>query len=169
MKKESTACCTQIPANAPWIIAILIVAAVAAFIVLAYKPSGGELVLGNQNITNYEGTYKVLNATTIAIVMDGRGITQDNRVKVFNCGTAFAQGLGTMGKTVNAFALQDDYCIGPDMNRISVEECNTQIHANDYIIMIMGTNQTPIAQYYADHFLVEVPENDTKGCSIKTI
>jgi len=144
------------------VVALIIVCAVA-YLAFNTENYGGELVLGTNKISNYEGSFKLLNAENISLVMDVRNISQENRVSVFQCGVGFASSLASIGKNVTSFAIEEDGCYGP-MNHTSVEKCNELMHQGSYILLLKGGS--PDAQYYEDHLLVSVPENNTHPCGV---
>lgn len=159
---------TQGEAQKNLLVLVVITVVLLVVVFLFFQPMRiQQLTLGKEKISNLDGTYKLLEAKNIAIVMDVRGITQENKVSVFNCGTAYAQGFAGIGKNVSAFAIEDDLCVGPDTKTVSIAECDQLIHLSDYIILVKGTNNTPGYQYYSDHFLVEVPINSTFECGVK--
>ncbi|MEM3364518.1 MAG: hypothetical protein QXS93_03345 [Candidatus Micrarchaeia archaeon] len=147
------------------IAAILAVSAVYLLWSVGEKEDyGGELVLSDKQISNYEGAFKLADGKRIAIVMDTRGLTQENRVSVYQCGVGFASSLARIGKNITNFAIEDSGCYGP-LNRTSITKCNELIHAEDYIILLKGGE--PDAKYYEDHLLVMVPQNNTMECGVK--
>ncbi|MGB9635043.1 MAG: hypothetical protein ACP5H8_01980 [Candidatus Micrarchaeia archaeon] len=149
------------------IIAVLCLALVGVFIYgITYKRYGGELVLGNESIQSYESLSYLLNSGKIAIVMDTRGSTQEEKVRIFSCGVGFAQGLGRIGKNVSNFAFEEDYCITPEIKKMSINDCSTMIKENDYIILVQGISEMPKTYYYKDHMKVEVPKAGEVRCGI---
>lgn len=150
---------------------LLILLAIIVLYAFTYKePSfySGGIVLGDRNITNYEGAFKLGDAKAVAIVMDARNASQQGRVKVFECGVGFASSLGLLNKSVKNYALEDELCIKPDMNKTSLGECNDLIkQQSDYIIFLKGSKNSTKVQYYEDHVYIEVPENNERECGIK--
>jgi hypothetical protein len=146
------------------IVAVLFVAAAIYFFTQNNVAYGGELTLGNRSISNYEGNFKLMNAQRIALVMDSRGLAQDNKVSVYQCGVGFAASLGIIGKNVTSFALQEDGCYGP-LNHTSITKCDELIKQEDYVVLLKGGNAD--ALFYDDHLLVIVPANNTNECGVK--
>ncbi|MCX8200107.1 MAG: hypothetical protein N3G76_01425 [Candidatus Micrarchaeota archaeon] len=125
---------------------------------------GGELTLSSKLLSTYEGNFKIANGQRIAIVMDVRGLGQDNKVSVYQCGVGFASSLARLGKNVTNFAIEDSGCYGP-LNRTSITACNEVMHKEDYIILLKGGEAD--TKYYEDHLLVIVPPNNTIECGVK--
>lgn len=144
------------------VLAILVVAAI--YLLMQDNTAyGGELELSSKEVSNYEGNFKLLNAANISLVMDVRGLSQENKVSVFQCGVGFASSLGRIGKNVTNFAIEDDGCYGP-LNRTSIAKCSELAHKDEYMIVLKGGKAD--AKYYEDYLLVVVPEKNTEPCGI---
>ncbi|MCX8205939.1 MAG: hypothetical protein N3H30_01790 [Candidatus Micrarchaeota archaeon] len=150
--------------NAAIIAAVLVILAVALGMLTL---GGGDIELSAQSISNADGYAKLANAETIAIVMDVRGVSTGTARQVYQCGVGYATSLGLLGKNISNFAIEKDVCIKGDLSNTTLCECNSLIKGADYIILVKGTNGTPAAQFYEDHFLVEVGEkSDASLCKI---
>lgn len=150
------------------LLAVLVIVVVYAFTFKYYDDrKGGDIVLGNSTITQNEFIFKINNAKEIAIVMDVRNITQDGKVKVYECGVGFASSLGLLNKTVRNFAIDDNTCVKNDLNETSIAECNEIIHKSGYIIYLKGVeDDSKEVKYYEDHLMIEVPKNNQNKCGI---
>ncbi|MEM0438080.1 MAG: hypothetical protein QXU54_02150 [Candidatus Micrarchaeia archaeon] len=165
-KENGPACSSCIMGD--WRLKIVVVGIIAvALIAVLYYIWIGEVKFSTQEISNEEGYAKLSDAETISIVMDVRGISVDHARQVYQCGVGYALSLSQLGKNVSNFAIANSECTRGDLSVATLRECDGLIKESDYAIVLKGTDGMPRAQFYEDHFLVEVnATSDTSLCKI---
>ncbi len=129
-----------------------------------------ELDLSEMEIDVEMAKDKLIDSEQIGLIMDVRGITQENKVKVYECAVGYSRSLGEKNKTIITYGIdiEEDkiICLNDDLGETTIKECSNHIKENvDYSIYLIGKDEAETI-FFEDHMKVSVPENNIVECKI---
>jgi hypothetical protein len=137
------------------VLVVLLLAAVFAYFALNQeRPADRSVFLSN-----------LASADEVAIVMDLRGATSQQRDRIMQCGVDLAGSEGLAAKNVSAYALEDDKCTSSKGER-AVSECEAEFTGKVRFVLTKGDNNST---FYEKRLLITMNEswNSTCGVSVK--
>jgi hypothetical protein len=126
-----------------------------------------KLDLSEEEITPEEAKNLLLNSDYIGIIMDSRGLSQENKVEVYQCGVGYSRSLGEKNKTIFVYGIDNNLCLNDELGETTISECSKHIKENmGYTIYLVGGKEAETI-FYEDNMKVVVPKGNVVECVIR--